>query len=78
MSIRCKFQLSSITESAWSPTSKQLKFTTQYDQTIPEDQRFAKATPTGTFEMTVDNPAALEQLKLGDSYYFDLTPVVAK
>jgi hypothetical protein len=73
--VRAKFVLSEITDMAWSKVSKRLKFTTQYDQTIPEDVRFCKATPTGEFVMQVDNPAALEQLKLGECYYLDLTPV---
>ncbi|RDU99212.1 hypothetical protein DWV00_08795 [Trinickia dinghuensis] len=58
----------------WSPTAKRLKFTAQYDPSIPEDQRFQQATPWGEFEMQVDNPAALAQLELGKSYYFDITP----
>jgi hypothetical protein len=75
MSVRCKMQLFQVTESAWSTGSKQLTFSAQYDQSIPEDQRFAKATPTAQLTMTVDSPAALEQFKLGDSFYVDFTPV---
>ncbi|MFP3564710.1 hypothetical protein [Paraburkholderia sp. SIMBA_030] len=74
MSVRAKFQLQSVTAHAWSPTSKTLKFSAMYDTSIPEDQRFQKATPSGSFEMTVDNPAALEQFNLGEHYYFDITP----
>ena len=73
MSVRAKFRLQSIKENA-GYSAKTLEFCPQYDTSIPEDQRFAKATPSGRFEMTVDNPAALEQLKLGDEYYFDITP----
>jgi hypothetical protein len=46
-----------------------------YDTSIPEDQRFQQATPSGSFEQLVDNPAALEQFELGKSYYVDFTPV---
>jgi hypothetical protein len=74
--IRCKFVLSEIREHSFN-TGRTLVFSTQYDSTIPEDQRFAKATPNGRFEMYVDNPAALEQLKLGQAYYFDASPVPA-
>jgi hypothetical protein len=54
---------------------KVAKFAARYDTSIPEDQRFQKATPWGTIEMQIDNPAALEQLKPGKSYYVDFTPV---
>lgn len=74
MTIRAKMVLSSITSHSWSKDSKTLKFTTQYDQSIPEDQRFQKATPSGFIEMQVDNPAALEQFELGKGYYVDFTP----
>lgn len=74
MSVRAKFQLQSVTSNAWSPTAKNLKFSCTYDTSIPEDQRFQKATPSGSFEMLVDNPAALDQFNLGDFYYVDFTP----
>ncbi len=73
MTVRAKFTLTSIKSHAnWS--AKTLTFQAVYDQSIPEDQRFQKATPSGQFEMTVDNPAALEQFVLGQAYYFDMTP----
>lgn len=75
MAIRAKLVLSEVVNLAWSKTSKRLKFTTQYDESIPEDLRFCKATPSGEFSMQVDNPGALEQLELGKYYYLDLTPV---
>lgn len=71
MSVRAKLSLTSVTEHTWG--GKTLKFTTQYDASIPEDQRFQKATPSGTIEMQVDNPAALAQFQLGKSYYIDFT-----
>lgn len=57
----------------WS--GKTLTFCAEYDQSIPEDQRFAKATPNAQLSMTVDNPMALEKLELGRSYYVDFSPV---
>ncbi len=72
--VRAKFRLVSITEHAdWN--AKTLKFQALYDDSIPEDRRFAAATPTGTLEMTVDNPSALERFKLGEYYYLDSSPV---
>lgn len=72
MTVRAKFTLTAITSHAYG--GKTLRFQPVYDQSIPEDQRFQKATPSGQFDMTVDNPVALEQFELGKAYYFDATP----
>lgn len=70
---RCKFKLTSITTRANS-TGKTYVFEPQYDERIPEDQVFFKYTPTGRFEMYVDNPAVEKSYTLGCCYYFDITP----
>lgn len=75
MPVRCKFQLTSIKQLAWNKEARELEFTAQYDETIPEDRRFAKYTPSGSFKMLVDNPAVIEQLELGEQYFFDITKV---
>lgn len=75
MKIRAKFQLQEVTENFWNKESKVLKFRASYDPNIPEDQRFLKATPSGQFEMQVDNPVAIAALELGKYYYLDLTAV---
>ncbi len=74
--VRGKFVLTSMTQMSGSQ-ARSLKFTTQYDPTIPEDQKYAKATPSGELTMYVDNPPALAQLELGKAYYLDLTEVPA-
>ena len=76
MAIRAKFKLVERIESTFHPDyppTTTVKFRAEYDETIPEDQCFLKATPWGEFSMTVDNPAALEQLIPGRYYYFDIT-----
>jgi hypothetical protein len=73
LTVRAKFQLQEVTSNYWNKESKTLVFRANYDQNIPEDQRFAKATPSGEFKMLVDNPAALEVLEIGKYYYLDLT-----
>lgn len=45
-----------------------------YDQSIPEDQRFQKATPWGEISLNIDNPVAVDALKPGHSFYVDFTP----
>lgn len=51
----------------------QALFQCQYDQGIPEDRAFCKATPNGEARFTIDNPAVISQLVIGKSYYFDIT-----
>ncbi len=73
MTVRAKFVLQSVT--TYGGEGRELKFWAQYDTTIPEDQRFAKATPSGTLTMTVDNPGALAVFegKVGKAFYLDMT-----
>lgn len=76
MIVRAKFKLSKIVTEKYAPGFQEqatLVFEAQYDDTIEEDRRFAKATPTGRFEMRVDNPAALAFFELGKTYYFDVS-----
>ena len=72
MAVRAKFTVVAITDRGWS---KEVELACQYDQSVPEDQRFQKATPSGSIRMQIDNPAALEQFKLGKSFYADFTQV---
>jgi hypothetical protein len=76
MSVRAKMCLQSITEETYRPGSstKYLNFSSQYDTSIPEDQRFQKATPSASAKFQIDNPAALEQFVPGEYYYVDFTP----
>lgn len=73
--VRGKFKVITITENVYMPTSKTVVLQCEYDQSIPEDQRFFDATPSGRIEMQINNPAAVEALKLGGSFYVDFTPV---
>lgn len=73
--VRGKFRVSSIKSFDWSPTAKEVTLSTEYDTTIPEDQRYAQATPSGEIRMTIDNPPALEQFKLGQKVYVDFHPI---
>jgi len=78
MKVRCKMLLVSVTQHAYAGNKPQrtFKFQTSYDDTTPEDLRFYDATPNGSFEITVNNPAVLESYKLGEYYYFDSFPAV--
>lgn len=79
---RAKFMLQEHVQTGWSFDHKQHTFVLrpQYDTAIPEDQRFAKATPTGELRLVVDNPKVVESWsrKLGQLFYLDFTPVPAE
>ncbi len=49
---------------------RQYEFWAQYDDNIPEEKRFAQATPSGKVEITVDNPAVTYEV--GKKYYFTI------
>lgn len=74
MKIRGKFTMQSSKQNAYNPTQREVVFGAVYDTTIPEDQRYAEATPSGQITMTVKESVA-ENWKLGESYYVDFTPV---
>ena len=73
--VRAKMTLTEMTSTSYSPATKRVKFYCQYDPSLPEDRRFSQATPSGEMTMNVDNPAAIANLTLGQSYYVDFTPV---
>lgn len=72
MAICAKMRLEGVYGQSWGG-SKAI-FRCDYDPSSPEDLRFQKATPTGMAEFQIDNPKASEQLVIGKSYYFDITP----
>ena len=76
MNVRCKFRLIEIRNHAGC-AAQTFVFSAAYDKSIPEEQLFARFTPSGRFEMYVDNPPVQAQFKLGGEYYFDVTPASA-
>jgi hypothetical protein len=77
VNIRAKFTVYKVTEFGGGfDHHREITLMPQYDTTIPEDQRFSEATPTGEFKMYVTNPAVIAELKPGKTFYIDLTPVL--
>lgn len=76
MTVRAKFRCNSEIVRKYGPedihVSRSYEFTAMYDPTVPEDQRYAKATPTGQLTIAVDNPAVT--FVPGKFYYLDFTP----
>lgn len=73
MSIRAKMRLDNVTHNTWGGIKA--LFSCQYDPTKEEDRSFQKATPSGSAEFVIDNPAVFPQLVIGKDYYFDITVV---
>ncbi|MGH7239779.1 MAG: hypothetical protein ACREHG_06890 [Candidatus Saccharimonadales bacterium] len=74
MAIRAKMQLYSVIGNSYGP-SLQANFSCVYDPNSEEDKSFQKATPSGTAQFTIDNPAVFPQLVIGKQYYFDIFQV---
>jgi hypothetical protein len=75
--VRAKFTVTRVEKHTYSSSyeSHKVILAPCYDPELPEDQRFAKASPSGELWMQVDNPAALEQLTPGRVFYLDFTAV---
>jgi hypothetical protein len=75
MTVRAKFRCASVETYAQTSGHRNYRFSAMYDPEVPEDQRYAKYTPTGSLTITVDNPAV--NFEPGKDYYLDFTPVDA-
>ena len=68
MMVRAKLRVDSI-------EGNKLVMSTVYEDPSldTENAKFTKATPWGKVELGIDNPAALEQFKVGDYFYADFS-----
>lgn len=72
--VRAKFMVQEIRQHYYgNPGATTVILRPQYDQSIEEDKRFAKATPTGEVSMYIDNPPAQAFFELGKTYYLDFS-----
>lgn len=69
----CKFTCNSVTN--YGNGFNEVKLTPQYDQTLPEDQKFSTATPSGELKATINNPALKDFFEPGKAYYIEIRPV---
>ena len=77
MNVRAKFKVMSRVTADYGPHSTPqttVALGAQYDPALKEDQSYAKATPSGTLSMIVDNPAALAEFTVGRVFYIDFLP----
>lgn len=74
--IRAKFRCNNEINTKYGPdaghTTRAYEFTAVYDDGTPENQRFAKSTPSGTLKIAVDNPDVT--FEPGKLYYLDFNP----
>lgn len=77
MAIKAKFYVAEVTRYAYNPASAKviLRAVSRGD----ENKEWASATPMGLLDMTIGNPAAIEQLaeQLGDEVYLTIEPAVS-
>jgi len=67
--MRAKFHVNSVTHDGYG---RFVKMQAVYDGS-PENNQFAQATPSGSLEMYISNPAALDFLEPNKDYYLDFT-----
>lgn len=79
MGVRAKFRVERHEHHTYAGgyESTKIVLMPNYDPSIPEDQRFQSASPSGELWMIVTNPAAIEQLQPGKYFYIDFTPADA-
>jgi hypothetical protein len=71
MKMRAKLTVEHV---ATTEQSDLVKFRALYSDT-KEDNSYAKSTPNATLDMQIDNPALRGQLKAGQKFYVDFTPI---
>lgn len=70
MKVTAKFRVDSITEHYWGK-AKTVSLMAVYDG--DGNKSWSDATPSGSLEMTITNPGAYEQFKLGSEVYLTFT-----
>ena len=78
MSVRAKFRVTKTTATCYganAPDSKGVSLTAVSDDL---NKSWAKYTPGGQIEMTINNPEAFEQFRVGEYFLVDFTPAPAK
>jgi hypothetical protein len=69
--VRAKFRVNSYTQ--YTGSSRKFELGAVTDDGTPENERYNKATPSGALSIQIDNPAVVDFLEVGKSYYLDFT-----
>lgn len=80
MAVVAKFRVQSRTESAGygNKAGKTQESVKLMAVSGPENESWSKYTPAGQIEMTITNPAALDQFRVGEYVMVRFEPVVAE
>lgn len=80
--IRCKVRCTSITHTATNygadagkHESDSVKLNAVNDEA---NKTWSKWTPSGSFDLSINNPEALKQFEVGQTYFVDFTPAPQK
>jgi hypothetical protein len=76
--VRAKFRVTKVTTTCYGaaqPDSTIVSFSAVSDDA---NKTWSKWTPSGELQMQINNPAALEQFKIGEFYFLDFTPAPPK
>jgi hypothetical protein len=77
--IRAKFKVHSITQTAsWGAGGHESDTVKLVVATDDANKTWSKWTPNGSIELTINNPEALSQFKIGEYFFVDFTPAPAK
>jgi hypothetical protein len=71
--VRCRFKVIEKTELCTWYNCGDIPFKVKLSPV--QGEPFGKATPSGSMEMLIINKEAADQLKVGNDYYVDFTPV---
>jgi hypothetical protein len=72
MSVKAKFQVQTITRNSWNPDAAAVRLNAVTTGS-KENETWAKYTPSGTIEMYIENPDAIQEFALGKSFYLEFT-----
>lgn len=73
MNVRGKFRVTKHVKHAQDNSYVEIELQAQYSNT-PEDNTYAKATPSGSINMTVTVPEVVDALPIGKTFYVDFSP----
>jgi hypothetical protein len=76
--IRAKFRLTEIKKTTnWAGTVHETDAVALYAVMDAANKSWSQWTPYGQLDMTINNPDALNKLKIGQTYFVDLTEAPA-
>jgi len=76
--IRCKMKVVERKNQMWYSAEKPTTTVVLTAVTDDANKTWARYTPSGKIELSIDNPEAYDQFELGQTYFVDFTAAPAK